>query len=54
MLSRSSSGSRAISKHARLARARGKRAEEYQELLRSRFARSRYDSALRVDLANYE
>ncbi|MCK1296746.1 hypothetical protein IVB33_22775 [Bradyrhizobium sp. 24] len=36
MLSRSSSGSRAISKQARLARARGKRAEEYHELLRSR------------------
>lgn len=36
MLSRSSPGSRAISKQARLARARGKRAEEYHELLRSR------------------
>ncbi|MCK1348641.1 hypothetical protein [Bradyrhizobium sp. CW11] len=54
MLSRSSSGSGAISKQAHVARARGKRAEEYQELLRSRFARSRYGSALRVDLANYE
>ncbi|MBH5388532.1 hypothetical protein [Bradyrhizobium diversitatis] len=44
----------AISKQARLARARAKRAEDYQELLRSRCARGRYDSAHRVDLASYE
>ncbi|WP_156947597.1 hypothetical protein [Bradyrhizobium sp. WSM3983] len=44
----------AISKQARLARARAKRAEDYQEFLRSRCARGRYDSAHRVDLASYE
>lgn len=44
----------AISEQARLARARAKRAEDFQEFLRSRCARGRYDSAHRVDLANYE
>lgn len=44
----------AISKRARLARERARRIEDYQELLRSRSVRGRYDADLRVDLANYE
>lgn len=44
----------AISKRARLARERARRIEDYQELLRSRSVRGRYDADLRVDLASYE
>ncbi|MCA6108056.1 hypothetical protein [Bradyrhizobium cenepequi] len=43
-----------VSKQARLARARAKRVEDYQELLRSRCARRKYDGAFRVDLSEYE